>query len=54
MLTITVSVQRSGSGVNDNADRNINIPDEADGAAAAEAFTRAAAFLDEQRQKYSK
>ncbi len=54
MFTITLSIQRSAGGVNDNDARNINLQDDADPAAIAEAFDRAEAFLAEQRKKYAK
>jgi hypothetical protein len=54
VLTITVSIQRSTNGVNDNDARNINLQEDGDAAAAREAFTRAEEFLAEQKKKYAK
>jgi hypothetical protein len=54
VFTITLSIQRSAAGVNDSDARNINLQDDAEPGAIAEAFDRAEAFLAEQKAKYTK
>jgi hypothetical protein len=54
VFTISINIQSSGTGTNDNDSRGVNVPDETDPEAVRAAFEKAQAFLDVQKARYAK